>query len=88
MILDEPSLTDHYLMQLNADVVRGHAKHPRQVKAEQFRLKLRASTSPAKEDGKTAGPRDAREAAAWQKAAWIARVGMKPTIITVPAPDE
>lgn len=35
---NQPDRTDHYLMQLAAEVRRGNVKHPKEVKAEDFKI--------------------------------------------------
>jgi len=67
---NQPSLTDHYLMNLMAEVRRIFAKNPRQVKAEDFKLKfIFEAIEPV--DAKLSPEERKKKAAAMSKARWL-----------------
>ncbi len=75
---DRPDRTDGYLMQVAAEVRRGHVKNPRKVKLEDFRLKYDGGSSRKK-------PAMTKEqATAMSKAVWMARLGDCPKVFTPP----
>ncbi len=85
---NEPALTCHYLMNLDASVRRGYAKDPKAVTAEQGRLKFKFKR---KQVGGGAGSGTDPEFRRHQKALWLGRAmvrsKVKPTVTEV-RPDE
>lgn len=63
---NQPSRTDHYLMQLTAVTAQANAKNPRLIKAERYRLRFGPSTP--------SSPENQAARAALAKSVWMARV--------------
>lgn len=70
--MESPSRTDHYLMQVAAEVRRGQVKNPRQVKLNDFRLRF---VAPQDRGLRATGMSD-EQALAAEKAMWFSAVGM------------
>lgn len=79
--MNNPSVTDHYLMQIAYCVERANTRirSPQSIKFDSFRLKFRRKGSQSALDKL---PLETRTTLT--KAAWIARVGGKVTEIKVP----
>jgi len=67
-MLNRPSLTDHYIMSLNATVARLFAKNPASIEGDNFRLVF-------KRKGAKLTEKERKEQLEFQKASLIARFG-------------
>lgn len=68
---DEPTPEQFYLMQVACEVRRGYAKHPRQVKMKDFRLRF----------GRPKPVGHTKESVELSKQVWLQRMSMKPVVV-------
>lgn len=64
---NRPTLSDHYLMLIAAEVRRTIAEHPRRVEMKDFKLEFRT-------DDKAAAQPTREQAAAFSKARWLGKM--------------
>lgn len=79
---NEPSRTDHYLIQIASEIRRGNVKRPRSVKHEHLKIKF------VEKGSKPTSPMTKELAAKLSKARWVARMGMPVQVVTVPPNEE
>jgi hypothetical protein len=65
---NRPDRTEHYLMEIAAEIRRGNVKRPADVKLEDFRLEFRPAPPPLSPE----------EAMARSKRIWLAAAGLRP----------